>query len=82
MYSKLILELNIYIYYMWQLKLLHKIFDFFVYFYIYLFTYVLHGAGYSWKADSHSACQKIACFLYGTRRLITIFTYPHHWTLS
>jgi hypothetical protein len=35
-----------------------------------------------WKADSHSACQKISCFLYGTRRLITVFTKARHWTLS
>jgi hypothetical protein len=35
-----------------------------------------------WKADSHSACQKISCFLYGTRRFITVFTKACHWTLS
>jgi hypothetical protein len=35
-----------------------------------------------WKADSHSACQKIACFLYGTRRFIAVFTKFRHWTLS
>jgi hypothetical protein len=35
-----------------------------------------------WKADSHSTCQKIYCFLYGTRRFITAFTKARHWTLS
>jgi hypothetical protein len=35
-----------------------------------------------WKADNHSAFQKIACFLYGTRRFITVFTRVRHWTLS
>jgi len=35
-----------------------------------------------WKADSHSACQTVACFLYGTRRFITVLTKAHHWTLS
>jgi hypothetical protein len=34
-----------------------------------------------WKADSHSACQKIYV-LYGTRRFITVFTKACHWTLS
>jgi hypothetical protein len=33
------------------------------------------------KADSQSACQKISCFLYGTRRFITMFTKARHWTL-
>jgi hypothetical protein len=36
-----------------------------------------------WKADCHSAYQKISCFLYGTRRfIITVFTKARHWTLS
>jgi hypothetical protein len=35
-----------------------------------------------WKADSHSACQTTVCFLYGTRRFITVFTKARHWTLS
>jgi hypothetical protein len=35
-----------------------------------------------WKADRHSACQTIACFLYGTRRFITVFTKARHWALS
>jgi hypothetical protein len=35
-----------------------------------------------WKADINSACQQISCFLYRTRRLITVFTKVHHWTLS
>jgi hypothetical protein len=34
------------------------------------------------KADSHSACQKIACFLCGIRRFITVLTKPRHRTLS
>jgi hypothetical protein len=33
------------------------------------------------KADCHSVCQKISCFLYGTRRFITVFTKARHWTL-
>jgi hypothetical protein len=35
-----------------------------------------------WKADSHSACQTIACFLYGIRRFITELTKVRHRTLS
>jgi len=35
-----------------------------------------------WKVDSYSACQRIATFLYGTWRVITIFTKACHWTLS
>jgi hypothetical protein len=35
-----------------------------------------------WKTDCHSACQKVSCFLHGTRRVITVFTQAHHWTLS
>jgi hypothetical protein len=34
-----------------------------------------------WKGDSHSVCQKIPSFLYGTRRFITVFTIASHWTL-
>jgi hypothetical protein len=30
--------------------------------------------GILWKAASHSACQTLACFLYGTRRFITVLT--------
>jgi len=37
---------------------------------------------YSMVQDSHSACQTIASFLYGIRRLITILTKAHHRTLS
>jgi len=33
-----------------------------------------------WKADSQSACQKISCFLYGTRRFINVFTRSRHPT--
>jgi hypothetical protein len=29
-----------------------------------------------WKAESHSAFQTIASFLYGTRRFITVLTSP------
>jgi hypothetical protein len=48
-----------------------------------LLTYLLHGATYFFqKVDSHSACQTTACFLYGTRRFITVVTKAHHWTLS
>jgi len=34
------------------------------------------------KADSHSAYQKISCFLYGIRRFITVLTKARDWTLS
>jgi hypothetical protein len=29
-----------------------------------------------WRADSHSACQTVTCFLYGTGRFITVLTKP------
>jgi hypothetical protein len=48
----------------------------------YLITYLLHGQDIIWKADCHSACQTVACFLYGTPRFITVFTKARHWTLS
>jgi hypothetical protein len=35
-----------------------------------------------WKIDSYSTCQKIACFLHGTQRFITVFTKACHRTLS
>jgi len=35
-----------------------------------------------WKADCHSAYQKVSCFLYGTRRFITVLAKVHNWTLS
>jgi hypothetical protein len=35
-----------------------------------------------WKADSHSAYQTVACFLYGTRKFITVLTKSSHWALS
>jgi hypothetical protein len=35
-----------------------------------------------WKTDSHSACESIYCFLYGTRMFITVFTKARHWALS
>jgi hypothetical protein len=47
----------------------------------YLLTYSMAQDILS-KADSHSACQTIACFLYGTQRFITMLTKGHHWTLS
>jgi hypothetical protein len=34
-----------------------------------------------WKADYYSVCQTIACFLYGTRRFINVFTKACHLTL-
>jgi hypothetical protein len=48
----------------------------------YLFTYLLTYSvvqDIPWKADSQSTCQTVACFLYGTRRFITIFTKASHW---
>jgi hypothetical protein len=35
-----------------------------------------------WKADCHSACQTISCFLYRTRRFITVLTKARHRTVS
>jgi hypothetical protein len=35
-----------------------------------------------WKVDSYSACQRIARFLYETRRFITVLTKARHRTLS
>jgi hypothetical protein len=35
-----------------------------------------------WKADSHSACQTVVCFLYGTQRFITMLIKALHLTLS
>jgi len=35
-----------------------------------------------WKADCHSAYQKISCVLYGTWSFITVLTKACHWTLS
>jgi hypothetical protein len=34
----------------------------------------------SWEAKSHAASQDISC-LYGTQRLITVFTWAHLWSL-
>jgi hypothetical protein len=51
----------------------------------YLLTYLLiylHTDLLFWKADSHSACQTIACFLYVTRGFITVLTEARHLTLS
>jgi hypothetical protein len=47
----------------------------------YLLTYPI-VQDITWKADSHSACQTTACFIYGTRRFITVLTKARHWTLS
>jgi len=44
--------------------------------YWYLLTYLLTHSMVQhiiWKARSHSACQKISCFLYETWRFITVF---------
>jgi hypothetical protein len=52
----------------------------------YLLTYLLaYSLTHSvqdtiWKADSNSACQTIACFIYGTRRFV--FTKARQSTLS
>jgi hypothetical protein len=35
----------------------------------------------TWKTDSHSVCQTISCFLYGTRRFVTVLTKACHRTL-
>jgi len=42
---------------------------------IYLLTYIM-VQDTIWKADSHWACQRRACFLYGTRSFITVITEP------
>jgi hypothetical protein len=47
----------------------------------YLLTYSM-VQNMLWKSDSHSDCQRIACFLYETRRFITVFTKSRHRTLS
>jgi hypothetical protein len=47
----------------------------------YLLTYFM-VQDIPWKANSHSACQIISCFLYGTRRFITVLTEARYWTLS
>jgi hypothetical protein len=55
----------------------------------YLITYSLtHSLTHSMvqdilcKADSHSSCQTVACFLYGTLRFITVLTKARHRTIS
>jgi hypothetical protein len=51
----------------------------------YLLTYLLTHSmvqGILWKVHSYSACQIIACFHYGTRRFITVFTKARHCPLS
>jgi hypothetical protein len=57
------------------------IFCFCTYLLTYLLTYLVHGAGYYVKS-CHSACQKISCYLYETRRFIIVFTKARHRTLS
>jgi hypothetical protein len=55
------------------------------YAFTYLLTYLLTHSMEQYiifKADGHSACQTIACFLYGTRRFITVFTKSRHWAVS
>jgi hypothetical protein len=50
-----------------------------------LFTYLLNYSMVQdvlWRADSHSAVQTVACFLYGTQKFITVLTKSRHWTLS
>jgi hypothetical protein len=44
--------------------------------------YLLLGADIFWKADSHSAWEAIARFLYGIRKFITVLTKALHWALS
>jgi hypothetical protein len=51
----------------------------------YLLTYLLTHSlvqDIIWKADLSLSLSKKICFLYGTRRFITIFTKARHWTLS
>jgi hypothetical protein len=71
-------------------KMSDKILDQSPYFLTYLLTYLLaysHSLTHSmvqdilWKADSHSACQTIAHFIYGIWRFITMLTKAHHWNL-
>jgi hypothetical protein len=50
-------------------------------YYTYFFTYSM-VQDILWKVVSYSACQIIACFIYGTRGFITVFTKARHWTLS
>jgi hypothetical protein len=45
-------------------------------------TYLLHGAEYYLKSWLTPTLSKKSCFLYGTRRLITVFTKARHWTVS
>jgi len=40
----------------------------------FLLTYSMIQNNIIWKADCHSAYQKISCFLYGTRRFVSVFT--------
>jgi len=45
-------------------------------------SYLLTVQNILWKADSCSACQTVACFVYGTRRFFTVFTKARQRTLS
>jgi hypothetical protein len=47
----------------------------------YSLTHSLHGTEYYLKS-CHSTFKKISYFPYLTRRIITVFTKAHHWTLS
>jgi hypothetical protein len=47
----------------------------------YLLTYFL-VQDILWKTVSRSACQRVACFLYGIRSFIIVLTKARHWTLS
>jgi len=53
-----------------------------IYLFTYLLTYLLHDAEYYSKSWLHSAYRKISCFLYGTRRFMTVFKNVRHWTPS
>jgi hypothetical protein len=46
----------------------------------YLLTYLM-VQDILWKADSHSVCQTIVCFLYGTRRFISVLKKARIWAL-
>jgi hypothetical protein len=48
----------------------------------YLLTYSLHGTGYYLKSWLSLSLSKLSCFLYGTRRFITVLTKARHRTLS
>jgi hypothetical protein len=51
-----------------------------VYLLTYLLTYYMVRE-IIWKVDSYLFCQRVACFLYGTRRFIAVLTKARHRTL-